>query len=237
MNEASVNVDRESVLLAGATGLVGGHCLSYLETDPRVDRVHVVVRRPLARPTAPHVDVHVIDFANVDVCRAWLRTVDRVIVCLGTTKKEAGSREAFEAVEFDLVVALAKLAEDEGVARFVVISSAGASPRSWFLYLRTKGRMEAAIEALAFETLVFLRPASLMGKRERPRRLESVVACVAKVVGPLLVGPLRRVRPIDAQDVARVAAVAGRDASGVVVLESHAIRTRARAARDATDRG
>lgn len=40
--------DRRVMLLAGATGLVGGEILRRLARDPRVAQVRALVRRPLA---------------------------------------------------------------------------------------------------------------------------------------------------------------------------------------------
>ena len=81
-----------SVLLLGATGLVGRHCLDLLAADRAFERVVVLVRRRFAEALAPRVEAHIVDFAHLDE-RPELFGVDQLICALGTTIKTVeGSR-------------------------------------------------------------------------------------------------------------------------------------------------
>ena len=72
---------------------------------------------------------------------------DVALCCLGSTLRKAGSRKAFRAVDIDCVLTFARAARTAGARRFVVMSSVGADRQSRNFYLRTKGEMEAGVEA------------------------------------------------------------------------------------------
>jgi uncharacterized protein YbjT (DUF2867 family) len=207
--------------VAGGTGLVGGLLLHLLGPDANYHRVTSLVRREAAVP--PRVALQRVDFERLE--ELVLPEVDDAFCCLGTTRRAAGSAAAFRRVDLDYVVAFARLAKRAGARRFLLVSSLGASSRSPLLYSRTKGECEAAVAAIGFTTLVILRPSFLIGNRSQGRVTETVALGVARLIGPLLVGPLRRYAPTDATAVAgtlvRSAATAP---AGVLVIESEGIR-------------
>ena len=108
--------DGRHILLAGATGLVGTQILKLLLADGGVSQVHVLSRRALDI-THPKLRVSVVDFRNLPA----LDPVDEVYLALATTEKDAGSREAFRAVDFDANLAVAKAGFDAGARRAVRI--------------------------------------------------------------------------------------------------------------------
>ena len=128
---------RIRVLLAGATGLVGGHCLTKLLADDGIDHITVLSRRPLEQ-THPKLSVRVTDFEHLRE-QADSIVADAALCCLGTTHRASRSPEAFAKVDHIYVVELAKLAVTRGVARFVLVSSVGADPGSPVFYNRLKG--------------------------------------------------------------------------------------------------
>lgn len=155
-----------TAVIAGATGLVGGRCLAHLLDDERVGRVVALVRRPLAL-AHPKLTARTVDFAALSA-DAIPKDVDDAFCALGTTMKQAGSQEAFLAVDERAVLAFARACRQRGARRFVLVSSLGADPRSMNFYLRTKGQVEQAIAAMGYETLHVLQPSILDG--ERPER-------------------------------------------------------------------
>lgn len=197
------------LLIAGATGLIGARALTRALADPRVHSVTAVVRRGLDDRTAK-LDQRLVDFA----CLPPLPPADAALCALGTTMRQAGSKQAFLAVDHDAVLAFARAARAAGVTRFAVVSSVGAKAGSGNFYLDTKGRVEAALAAIGFERLAMLRPSLLDGDREEFRPLEQPAILAARLLNPLLAGPLRRYRAIAAQDVA--------DALLEAVLAAHA---------------
>ena len=151
-----------SAVVAGGTGLVGASLLPQLGANEGYTRVTSLVRREVSAPLG--VTSHEVDFEQLDTLA--LPQVDDAFCCLGTTRRAAGSDAAFRRVDFDYIVAFARLAKRAGARRFLLVSSVGASPRSRFLYPRTKGECEAAITAIGFTTLVIVRP-SVPGRRAR----------------------------------------------------------------------
>lgn len=207
-----------TALLAGATGLVGSHCLSQLLRDPLYDRVVVVARRPLPM-NDPKLDTRLVDFDRL--ADADLPPADDVYCALGTTIRRAGSRDAFRHVDHDYVVALARRSADRGASRFVLVSALGANPRSSVFYSRVKGETERDVASVGFDAVHLLRPSLLTGERSERRPRERLAIAVFTRIAPLLVGPLRRYRPVAAEVVARaMRAVARGDDRGTHVHES-----------------
>lgn len=144
----------QHVLLAGATGLVGEHLLDRLLNEPTISRVLAPSRRPLAEH--PHLENPVGDPAVL--LPQLSGRVDIAYCCLGTTIKQAGSEQAFRAVDLDLVVAFAKRAREMGARHLIVISALGADRRSSVFYNRVKGEMEYALRAQNWPQLTICRP-------------------------------------------------------------------------------
>lgn len=212
---------RRCVLLAGASGLVGGALLRGLLADPGVGAVHVLARRPLAQHDDRLV-THVVDFAALPVLA--LPALDEAYLALGTTIKVAGSREAFRAVDFAANLAAARVARAAGASRLGLVSAMGADPRSRIFYNRVKGELEEALGTLGFDALVIARPSLLLGDRaalgQPPRTGERLGSLLGRAVRPLIPADYR---PIDAGRVARALLAQVPRASGTLVLPSGAM--------------
>jgi uncharacterized protein YbjT (DUF2867 family) len=206
--------DQRTILLAGATGLVGTQILKALLIDHTVSEVHVLSRRALEM-THPKLRVHVVDFRRLPP----LEEVDEVYLSLGTTIRVAGSREAFRAVDLDANLAVAMAGVAAGARRVALVSAIGANARSSTFYLRIKGELEDALERLDLEALVIARPSLLLGDREalkQPFRLaETIGAPITKLLAPVLP---QRYRPIEGRDVAQSLVKTLPTARGTVVL-------------------
>ena len=129
--------------------------------------------------------------------------VDEVFIALGTTLKIAGSRQAFRAVDFDAVLAVARAALAAGATRLGVVSAMGADSKSGIFYSRVKGEMEEAVSHLGYRTVVFARPSLLVGNRhdlQQPTRPgEEWGFRVGRLLGPLIPA---NYRPVAATQVA-----------------------------------
>jgi uncharacterized protein YbjT (DUF2867 family) len=211
-----------SVLLCGATGLVGGECLKLLSADPFFARVITLIRRPLEPEARSALDLrkveeHVVDFEALDAYRQLLQ-VDQVFCALGTTLRKAGSRERFRQVDLHYPLTLARLALQQGARHFLLVSSAGADPRSRIFYSRVKGETEEAVGALPFESVTILRPSLLLGKRRERRWAEEIAKRLGFLAPP-------RFRPVAATAVATALVRAAKeDLPGRRTLESRDIR-------------
>ena len=155
------------VLLAGATGLVGAQVLQRLLAEPRCSGVIAPTRRALAR-TDPKLLNPVLDFAALaTVTQGW--QVDAVICALGSTMKQAGSREAFRQIDHGYPLVIARAARANGCEVFALNSAAGANPRSLVFYSRVKGELEQDLRALGFASLTLVRPGLIGGDRVERR--------------------------------------------------------------------
>lgn len=134
--------------------------------------------------------------------------INAALCALGTTIKDAGSQEAFRAVDQHAVVAFATWARAHNCRTFVLVSSVGAAAKAGSFYLRVKGETEAAVCALGFDRVVILRPGVLLGKRAHSRPGEAVAQAVLPIAGRLLLGSWDRFRAIDAGVVAKAMAKA-----------------------------
>lgn len=188
----------KQVVLAGATGLVGERCLHHLLEHPAYSRVTVWSRRPLSR-THPKLAVELVDF---DALPSLPRDCVEVFCCLGTTIRIAGTQEAFRRVDHDFPVALAERARTAGAQQFLLVSSLGADARSKNFYLRVKGETERDVAALGLPRHLFFRPSLLLGNRREHRRGERLAIVASRFLSPLLIGPIRKYRPVEAADLA-----------------------------------
>jgi uncharacterized protein YbjT (DUF2867 family) len=197
--------DRSShrtALLAGATGLVGGHLLQRLLADPGYRQVITVSRKALGIEH-PKLRSLITDFDPIEAAMAGLgETIDDAFCALGTTIKTAGSRAAFRRVDFGYVVAFARAARAVGARRFMLVSAIGASARSALFYLRVKGETEEAVAALGYPALHIFRPGLLLGQRAESRPREALGMALAPFLNPLMLGPAKAYRGIPADTVA-----------------------------------
>lgn len=190
-----------SASLLGATGLIGQHCLQLLLDDSEVTAVKTLSRRPL-NITHPKLQTELGELNDLTAHASSLNA-DRLICCLGTTIKTAGSKSAFRCVDFDAVVEAAQLAKQQGTEHMIVISAVGADSQSPFFYNQVKGEMEDALQAIGFKRLDIIRPSLLLGERVERRLAEDLSKPLSRVFSPLLMGHLKRYRPVDGRDVAQ----------------------------------
>ena len=149
-------------VLIGATGATGRDLLQLLLSDNEVESVAIFVRRV---PDIEHekLTVHTIDFEKPE---EWSHLVkgDVLFSCLGTTRKDAGSKEAQWKVDYDYQYHFAKIARENGVKSLLLVSSTNASPKSPFFYARTKGELDEEVQKLGFPKLTIFRPPALVRK-------------------------------------------------------------------------
>ncbi|MGX5218029.1 MULTISPECIES: oxidoreductase [Pseudomonas] len=168
----------QHILLAGATGLTGEHLLDRLLNEPTVARVLAPTRRALAEH--PHLENPVGEL--LDVLPQLSGQVDTAFCCLGTTIKQAGSKEAFRAVDHDLVLAFAQRARDLGARHLLVVSALGADANSSVFYNQVKGQTEQALKQQGWPQLTIARPSLLIGPRAEFRLGERVLMPLSRLV-------------------------------------------------------
>lgn len=172
-----------TILIAGATGLVGRIALARAQGDPRVTQVVALTRRPL--PSHPKLANPLVDYESLPPDSDWWRC-DSVICALGTTRARAGSAEAFYRVDHDYPLMVARNARAHGARAFALVSAIGADAGSRLLYNRTKGDVEASIGALDYPSYTIVRPGLIGGQRDEFRPMERVSDAILTVLGPVL---------------------------------------------------
>lgn len=187
-----------NALLIGATGATGSDLLQLLLGDSKVERVAIFVRRD-PQITHPKLEVHLIDFDKKEQWRHLVKG-DILFSCLGTTLKDAGSKEAQWKVDHDYQYRFAEAARENGVGTLLLVSSMNASLKSPFFYARMKGELEEAVRKLGFPRLMIFRPPSLIRKGS-DRAMERVGV---KLIGFLnRLGLLKSMRPIPTERLAQ----------------------------------
>lgn len=183
-----------AALIVGASGLVGSFLLERLLASSTYARVTAWVRRDPGR-SHPKLEIEVVDFERLPERRI---EAEDVFCCIGSTLRQAGSRQAFRRVDFDIPVALARLAARDGAKRFLVVSALGADARSRVFYSRVKGEMEDAVRSSGVPKVHVFRPSLLSGPRKEFRFGERAGLALASLLGPLL----GKYRPTRAEDLA-----------------------------------
>ena len=173
-----------SVMVIGATGLVGREIVRQSLENSAVDSVSAFVRKPSDLSqlgNASNLKEHVVNFDRVSTW-SHLLTGDTLFSAMGTTLRQAGSEEAQYKVDYQYQWDVAHAARQNGCQTLVLISSAGADANSPFFYLRTKGELEADVEILGFPCLRILRPGLLNGNRSELRSESRIGELIANKV-------------------------------------------------------
>lgn len=211
--------EKQTALVAGATGLVGREILRFLSDDDRIGEVRALVRRPLATEVkSPRVRELLTDFDHLQDNPDWFK-VDLVFSALGTTIAKARTQAAFRRVDFEYPSAIAKAARAGGARHFLFVSALGANPRSLFFYNRVKGELEEAILSLGYPSVTIARPSLLVGDREEQRFGEEFAKRFAWLA-PSAWAPVRA-----SQVAASLVHAAFEDRPGVQILDNKRLRS------------
>jgi uncharacterized protein YbjT (DUF2867 family) len=206
----------KTVLLLGATGLVGRELLDLLLHDTTVDRVRVIARRTTGTQH-PKLEEHVVDLGDMER-HPSLFAVDAIFCALGTTIKVAGSQERFRVIDHDYPILAARLGRQQNVPHYLLVSALGADPRSRVFYNRVKGDVERDLVQLQYPRVTIARPSLLLGDRAEFRFGERMFKPFGWLMPPAY-------KPIEGRAVAGALVRAMHtQIAGVEVLESRVMR-------------
>ena len=197
---------RNTAVVAGATGLVGRYLLEVLLEDSFYDQIVTLVRRPMEL-FERKLEQRIVNFE--DLRAPDLAGATHLFCCLGSTMKKAGSQAAFRRVDYDYPLMFARLGQEAGARRLMLISSVGADPAAGSFYLRVKGELERDLEPLDFEATHIFRPAVLLGARQEDRPGEQWAARLSRAFEWMMAGGLSKYRPMPAGLLAAAMAAAG----------------------------
>lgn len=182
--EEDFRKQNRSCFILGASGETGRVLLKELLQRNIFNKITLIGRRKLEDQLYDDLVQEVVDFEKLEDFSAAFEGHDVGYCCLGTTRAKAGA-EGFVRVDHDYVLKSAELAKAGGCSHFHLESSRGADKSSRFLYLQTKGQVEADIEALGFDRFSIYRPGVLLVERQEPRAGEFLARQFFKAFSPL----------------------------------------------------
>lgn len=205
------------IALAGTSGLTGSHTLKQLLENPGVTKVISIGRK---RIEIKHPKLEEVLLGSPISFHA-----DAFLCCLGTTIKKAGSQEAFEKIDVHLPLELGRALKANGCETAAAISAIGADSNSSVFYNRAKGKMEEGMRQIGFKSLSLLRPSIIAGNRKESRLAEKISLKMMSAAAPLMAGPIRKYRPIEAETIAKaLVKLALERKPGAIVYDSDAVQ-------------
>ena len=208
--------------LVGATGLIGSYLLQELLNDPYFDTVKILIRRPVDI-THKKLEKEIVDFNDGDSLLVALSNSDVLFCAIGSTmKKVKGDKEAYRKIDFDIPVNLARFCKMTGCEKFILVSSAGANPKSSNFYQRLKGETDEAIKRSGLKTIHIMRPSLLLGERKEYRLGENIGKAIMTSLSFLIPA---KYKAIQGKEVAKVMfALSKKKEEGIFVHENIEIR-------------
>ena len=191
----------KTALLFGSSGLIGGHLLNQLIQNNNYSKIKIFVRSEL-EINNPKVEIIKIDFNNLENHIEDIKG-DDCFFCIGTTKQNSPDKNEYQRVELEVPKQIAQIAKSNLVNSFIFVSALYANPKSSGNYVRFKGMVEEELKRLNFPKLALMRPSFLMGDRKEKRVGEKIGIFVFKLLSPLLLGPLKKMKPINSETVAK----------------------------------
>jgi len=212
-----------TALLAGATGLIGNHCLDFLLNDNAYDSVNILVRKEI-QLKRPKLRQLVVNFDKLNEYASSIKA-DDVFCCLGTTIKKAGSQANFKKVDLEYPVEIARIALENGAGQYLFVTAIGADKSSLVFYNRVKGEVEQTVKKLPYKSIHIFRPSLLLGERQEHRSGEKFGTALYHLTSPLFIGPLKKYKAIEGKAVAgAMAECAKKNSPGIFIHESNEIQ-------------
>ena len=211
----------KTALLFGVSGLVGGHLLNQLIKNNNYSKIKLFVRS-VPQISDPKIEIIETDFNNLENHNEDIKG-DDCFFCIGTTKQNSPDKNEYQRVELEVPKQIAQIAKSNLVNSFIFVSALYANPKSSGNYVRFKGMVEEELKRLNFPKLALMRPSFLMGDRKEKRVGEKIGIFVFKLLSPLLLGPLKKMRPIHSETVAKAMIRAANENFEKNIFESNEI--------------
>ena len=190
----------KTALLFGASGLVGSHVLSQLISINNYSKIKLFVRSSIDI-SDPKIEIIQTDFNNLENHIEDIKG-DDCFFCIGTTKKNSPDKNEYQRIELNIPKQVAQIAKSNNIKSYFFISSGYANSKSSGDYLKYKGLVEEEILNLGFSKTGILRPSFILGNRKEFRLGEKIGIIIFKLLNPLFVGPLRKMRSIHSETIA-----------------------------------
>ena len=211
----------KTAIIFGSSGLIGGHLLDQLTKNNNYNKIKIFVRSE-PKINDPKVEIIKTDFNNLENHKEDIKG-DDCFFCIGTTKQNSPDKNEYQRVELEVPKQTAQIAKSNLVESFIFVSALYANPKSSGDYVRFKGLVEEELKRLNFPKLALMRPSFLMGDRKEKRVGEKIGIFVFKLLSPLLLGPLKKMRPIHSETVAKAMVAVAQSNTQQNIFESNEI--------------
>ncbi len=211
----------KTALIFGSSGLVGKNLLNQILNNSNYSKIKIFVRSS-PKISDPKVEIINTDFKDLEIVKSRI-IGDDCFFCIGTTKKNSSDKSEYRRVELDLPKKIAQISKSNNVKTFIFVSSGFADPKNSADYLKFKGLVEEEIKSLNFEKIGILRPSFLLGNRKENRVGEKIGIFIFKLLSPLFIGPIKKMKPIHSKKVAKAMIQIANDNIQQTILESNEI--------------
>ena len=185
-------------LVLGASGATGRELVQLLLDDPNFNQVSIFVRT-FPKTSNEKLKIHKIDFTQLNKYKDLING-DILFSALGTTKKDAGGKKEQYLVDYTYQYEFAKMASENGVANYSLVSSTGANAKSLFFYPKIKGALEESVKKLNFQKIDIFQPSMLIRQPDLIRAGEkSGIKFLNKINK---IGFLKSQKPLNVKDLA-----------------------------------
>jgi len=211
----------KTALIFGSSGLVGKNLLNQIINNSNYSKVKIFVRSSL------EISDQKVEIINTDF--KDLQKIENLIIgddcffCIGTTKKNSPDKNEYRRVELDLPKKIAQISKSNDIKSFIYVSSGFADSKNSGDYLKFKGLVEEEIKSLNFEKIGILRPSFLLGNRKENRIGEKIGIFIFKILSPLFFGPIKKMKPIHSEIVARAMIQIANEDTQQTIFESNEI--------------
>lgn len=211
----------KTALLFGSSGLIGGHLTKQLIENSSYSKVKLFVRSD-PKISDPKIEIIKTDFNNLQDHKDEI-IGDDCFFCIGTTKQNAPDKDEYRRIEYNIPIEIAKIAKSNSINSFIYVSSGFADPKSSGAYLKNKGDVEEELKNLNFLKLGIMRPSFLIGDRKEKRIGEKIGIFIFKLISPFFLGPLKKMKPINSEKVAKAMIKIANENLKKTILESDEI--------------
>ena len=212
----------KTAIILGASGLTGQQLLKQLTIDERYSTIKLFSRKKTENTSSKVIektgDILALENFKEDF------TADEVFVCIGTTAKKTPDKTMYKNIDFGIPATAAKLAKENHIPTFIVVSAMGANAKSSIFYNKTKGEMEQAVLSEKIPNTYILRPSIIGGNRNENRPMEKIGQAIFKLLQPLMVGKLKKYRIIEAENIAKAMLHLANEKPEIHIIESDKIQ-------------
>lgn len=210
---------KRTAIILGATGLTGSILLEKLLTDASFEKIKLF-SRSTAEKNSPKIEEHLIDMFQLEKYSEAF-TADVVFCCIGTTKSKTPDTETYKKIDYGIPVTAAKLAKQNGIETFIVISALGADENSSIFYNKTKGEMQRDVLKENIERTYILQPSLIVGDRDENRFGEKVATFFMKTFGFLVP---KKYKMIKAETIAAAMRILAKEGYYTQIITSEKIK-------------